>query len=99
MLNDTTPGDSRLVRAAIHPAIGVARLGNSPDAYFVGPEVVAPPVSEAGSSRDGSGALKRQAACFRLYGYNAQGQVVAELTPDTVEVRWTVHVANKKAVW
>jgi hypothetical protein len=99
MLNDTTPGDSRIVRAAIHPAIGVARLGNSPDAYFVGPEVVAPPVSEAGSSRDGSGALKRQAACFRLYGYNAQGEVVAELTPDSAEVRWTVHVANKKAVW
>jgi hypothetical protein len=94
------PGkDSRIVRAAIHPAIGVARLGNSPEGYFVGPEVVTPKVSEAGSSRDESGALKRQAACFRIYGYNAQGQVVAELTPDNAAIRWTVHVANKKAAW
>jgi L-lysine epsilon oxidase-like protein len=97
---EAPPGkDSRIVRAAIHPAIGVARLGNSPNDYFIGPEVVAPPPAEAGSSRDGSGALKRQAARFRIYGYNAAGQVVAELTPGNADIRWTVHVATKKAAW
>ena len=32
-------GDRRIVRAAIHPTIGIARVGNSPDAFFFGPEV------------------------------------------------------------
>ena len=31
--------DSTIVRAAIHPGIGVARIGNSPDEYYVGPEL------------------------------------------------------------
>ena len=31
--------DRRIVRAAIHPTIGVARVGNSPDSFFFGPEV------------------------------------------------------------
>ena len=46
-----------------------------------------------------TGALKRQAARFRIYGYNAQGEAVAELTADLAEVRWTVHLANKKSAW
>ena len=29
----------RIVRAAIHPAIGIARVGNSPDEYYFGPEI------------------------------------------------------------
>lgn len=99
--DDRTPRgkDTKIVRAAIHPTIGVARVGNSPEAFFVGPEVVEPPPSGAGSSRDGAGALKRQAARFRIYGYNAAGQVISELTPDNADIRWTVHVANKKAAW
>ncbi|NUK13115.1 hypothetical protein HRW18_35195, partial [Streptomyces lunaelactis] len=28
-----------IVRAAIHPAIGVARVGNSQDEYFLAPEI------------------------------------------------------------
>ena len=31
------PSDGEIVRAAIHPAIGVARVGNSADGYFHGP--------------------------------------------------------------
>ena len=46
-----------------------------------------------------TGALKRQAARFRIYGYNAGGKVVGELTPDNADIRWTVHLANKKAQW
>jgi hypothetical protein len=98
----TTASKKRLnsiVSAAIHPSIGVARLGNSPEEYFLAPEVVDPPPQPPGFYRDGKGALKRQAVRFRIYGLNARGQVVAELTPSNAEITWNVHLANKKAAW
>lgn len=87
-----------IVSARIHPSIGVARIGNSQE-YFIGPEVPHPTAPPGGGYRDGDGRLKRQAARFRVYGYDAQGGVVAELTAENADVRWTVHVANKKAAW
>lgn len=90
--------DDVIVRAAIHPAIGIARVGNS-EAYFIGPEVPEPPRPAPGDRHDAAGALKRQAARFRIYGYNAAGQVVRELTADGAQIRWSVHVANSKAAW
>ncbi|WP_317440955.1 LodA/GoxA family CTQ-dependent oxidase [Streptomyces collinus] len=94
------PGrDTRIVRAAIHPAIGVARIGDSADEFFLGPEVEDSPPLATGSYKDATGALKRQAARFRVYGYSAAGEVVAELTSDNADLLWTVHVANKKAAW
>ncbi|MEV4937353.1 LodA/GoxA family CTQ-dependent oxidase [Streptomyces zaomyceticus] len=95
-----SPGrDTRIVRAAIHPAIGVARVGDSVDGFFLGPETDDEPPLPTGSYKDATGALKRQAARFRIYGYNMAGEPVAELTADNAEVRWTVDVANKKAGW
>lgn len=91
--------DTTIVRAAIHPAIGVARVGNSPTEWFAGPEVVHPAPKEPGFYRDGSGALKREGAVFRIYGYNAAGEVVRELTAESATIRWTAHVANSKAAW
>ncbi|MGH9511580.1 MAG: LodA/GoxA family CTQ-dependent oxidase [Terriglobales bacterium] len=88
-----------IVRAAIHPSIGVARLGNSPDEYFLAPEVMDPPQQAPGYYRDFTGALKRQVARFRIYGLDAQGNPVAELTPVNAEIIWSVHLANKKAAW
>lgn len=88
-----------VVRAAIHPAIGVARVGNAAEAFFIGPEVVSPPAQAPGFYRDASGALKRQAARFRLYGYDAAGNLVGELTAAEAEIQWCVHVANHKAAW
>jgi L-lysine epsilon oxidase-like protein len=90
--------DTTVVRAAIHPAIGVARVGNSASEYLIGPEVPEPPAPGT-AFRDAGGALKRQAACFRIYGYNAAGAIVRELTADWARIRWTVHVANRKAAW
>src|SRR6202521_3621424 len=95
---DPAARDTTIVHAAIHPAIGVARVGNSASEYLIGPETPEPP--PAGTAyRDASGALKRQAARFRIYGYNAAGEVVRELTADSASIRWTVHVANRKAAW
>ncbi|GAA2518882.1 hypothetical protein GCM10010423_08850 [Streptomyces levis] len=91
--------DTRVVRAAVHPAIGVARVGDSADEFFLAPEVDDPPPRPAGSYKDATGALKRQAVRFRVYGYNAAGEAVAELTADNADILWTVHVANKKAAW
>ena len=85
--------------AAIHPAIGVARVGNSEKGFWIGPEVTDPEPARPGSSKDSVGALKRQAALFRVYGYNAAGEAVVELTAENAGIQWTVQVANKKAAW
>ena len=60
--------DQTIVRAAIHPAIGVARVGNSSSSYFYGPEVPNQAPEPPGFYRDSQGALKRQAARFRIGG-------------------------------
>ena len=91
--------DNTIVRAAIHPSIGVARLGNSPDEFFLAPEIVDPPPQPPGFYRDPQGALKRQAVRFRIYGLNASGQIVAELSQSNAAIVWTVYLANKKASW
>jgi hypothetical protein len=91
--------DTYIVRAAIHPSIGIARVGNSKEEYFIGPEVTDPLPQPSGFYRDNGGALKRQAARFRIYGLNAEGQPVIELTAANAHIQWTVHLANKKAAW
>lgn len=91
--------DGVIVRCAIHPAIGVARVGNSPNGYFIGPEVSTPPPATVDQHRDPAGRLKRQAAKFRIYGYDAFGNVVRELTSDDAQIEWTAHLVNAKAAW
>jgi hypothetical protein len=88
--------NSDIVSVAIYPGIGVARVGNS-EQYFIGPEVPWPVPQAAGFYRDAKGAIKRQAARFRIYGLNAEGEVVKEITAADGHIRWTVQVANKKA--
>src|SRR6202040_2899967 len=88
-------GDTTVVRAAIYPAIGIARLGNSESEYFLAPEVTDPLPEPPGFYRDAAGALKRQAVRFRVYGLNAAGRPVTELTADNAEIRWNVQLANK----
>ena len=92
-------GDTTIVRAAIYPAIGIARLGNSESEYFLAPEVTEPLPEPPGFYRDPTGALNRQSVRFRVYGLNAAGRAVAELTANNAEIRWTVHLANKKSAW
>ena len=91
--------DTRVVAARVHPGIGIARIGDSASEFFVGPEVVGAPAAPAGFHRDQGGALKRQAARFRLYGLNSAGEVVRELTSADAEIEWSVHLANRKAAW
>src|SRR5947209_6868865 len=91
----------------IHPAIGVARMGNSPE-HFVGPESPGFPAnSDDGitfaSFRDAQGRILRQGARFRVFEY-AEDQNGALSKPrevavgdDILEVEWRVHLANCKA--
>jgi len=107
----------------IHPAIGVARLGNSAE-YYLAPETPgglpldptsgqpiyrgpgAPPQS---IFHDRSGAVKKQAARFRVYAYDdtdpsdpgTRVQVgTTRVAGKTVTgIEWTVYLANKKAAW
>lgn len=89
-----------IVRCIIHPGIGIARIGNSPTGYFIGPEVPGRLPDPGGSGyKDAQGRIKRQVARFRLYGLNAAGAVVQELTAADADITWTVHLANKKAAW
>jgi hypothetical protein len=91
--------DKQIVSAAIHPSIGVARVGNSENEYFIGPETLDLLPQKTGFYRDSSGAIKRQAARFRIYGLNARGEVVKEITGSNAEIEWNVHLANKKSSW
>ena len=112
----------------IHPAIGIARVGNSEE-HYLGPETMAGigsfdgivgglPIRPGTESetidstelRDRFGAMKRQAARFRIYRYSDEaarqyrsgegeeitlGSRVGERT--VVDILWTAHLANKKA--
>lgn len=133
MANDETTSAPAGRQFRIHPAVGVARVGNS-DEYVIAPETMAGSPAEAGSRltgglpiragtesdpvqssdlRDSHGALKRQAARFRVYSYPAtekeayprgDAAEVTEVSIGTViggrtvtEIVWQVHLANKKA--
>lgn len=91
--------DDCIVKAAIYPPIGVARMGDSPDEYFIGPEVPEPIAQEKGYYRDTKGRLKRQAARFRVYGLNALGEPVRELTTENAEITWGLEMVNQKSAW
>lgn len=97
--NLPTDADRCVVKAAIYPGIGIARIGNSAAEFFLGPELVDPVAEPWGFYRDSTGALKRQAARFRVYGLNAAGHAVCELNASNAKVQWRVHLANKKAAW
>jgi hypothetical protein len=97
----------------IHPAIGVARVGDSPDDFFIGPEAPgipptltkpdapALPGGQKGTYKDSKSSVKRQGARFRIYQYttNDAGAVtkVREITAADARIEWEVHLANRKA--
>jgi L-Lysine epsilon oxidase N-terminal/L-lysine epsilon oxidase C-terminal domain len=84
------------VRFEVHPAIGIARVGDSTDHFiFDGSRTSTAP------RRDPTGKLLRQAAEFRIYKCERDdtGKLVKadELTSNDATIAWSVHVANRKA--
>jgi hypothetical protein len=92
----------------IHPSIGVARVGDS-DEFYLAPETpgglpILPDgrLFEPRDFRDAERRLRRQAARFRVFRYDDAhpGGVEVEAGQGGVaRVEWTVHLANKKAIW
>lgn len=89
-----------ITKIKIFPSIGIMRVGNSPDEYFIGPEIPGHYELPAGGFKDAQCRIKRQAARFRLYGYDNEGSKPIEITDqNAAQIKWTVKLANKKASW
>src|SRR5215510_12428674 len=94
----------------IHPAIGFARVGNSPDSFYMEPTSVGGlPTEYDGKGNEGpvthfkeAGQIRRQAARFRVYRYE-NGKDPVQVNQGTGKglksLKWTVHMANKKSAW
>ena len=94
----------------IHPGIGVARVGDSNDDYFLGPEAPgvrstltkadtpALLVGQTGRYKDSKSAIKRQGARFRIYEYTSNDANVVtgvrEITAAEARIDWEVHLAS-----
>jgi len=89
-------GGADIVSYKIHPGLGIARIGNSPSEFFVGPLAPGEIPDPEGGFKDKMGRIKRQAAEFRVFGYNAAGVAVKEITADDAEIVWQVHLVNRK---
>ena len=93
-----------MIEYKIYPSIGIARVGNAPEKFYIGPETYRGlPINPDGREfvetdfRDGSGRLCRQAARFRIY--RRDGGTLEEITlktPGVGSIAWTAHLANKK---
>src|SRR2546426_12598147 len=93
----------------IHPAIGVARVGNSPSTFFVGPEVPGSPgvdlTAQGGETTvtkyKAGGKIKRQAARFRIFEYErgtgGKVKLNGEITAGPAVIEWKVDLVNRKA--
>jgi L-Lysine epsilon oxidase N-terminal/L-lysine epsilon oxidase C-terminal domain/Iron-containing redox enzyme len=131
-MNESSPPAAADLVFRVHPAVGVARVGNSEE-QIIAPETMAGASTNDGSLtgglpiragtevepvrssdlRDEDGALKRHAARFRVFAYQASAEeqwprgdaaTVTEVTIGSTlagrvveDIVWTVHVANKKA--
>jgi hypothetical protein len=95
--NTDTAADREIVSYKIHPGLGIARIGNSPTEFYVGPLSPGEVPSPEGGFKDKMGRIKRQAAEFRVFGYNKHGVAVKEITADDADIRWNVHLVNRKA--
>ncbi len=89
--------DQKIVAYKIHPGLGIARVGNSPTEFYVGPLAPGEVPNPEDGFKDKMGRIKRQAAEFRVFGYNKDGVAVKEITADDAEIVWNVHLVNRKA--
>jgi L-lysine 6-oxidase len=95
----------------IHPRVGVARVGNSLTEFYLAPETTGGlplPCDARGNQlpgvvtqfKDPTQAVKRQAARFKVMAVDTDGAATeVTLGTDVVRIRWTAHIANKKACW
>src|SRR5580765_6902636 len=86
----------------IFPSIGVARIGSnrssSPQDFYVGPETPGTVIVPRNGYKDSSGQVRRQAARFRIYGWE-NGVFMGEITSAVANITWTTELANAKAAF
>jgi hypothetical protein len=87
----------KIASVRIHPSIGIARIGNSPTGFFIGPERPGAVARPPGGFRDAQGSIKRQAARFHLFAYDDHGNPIGEIGAKEASITWTVELANTKA--
>ena len=93
------PPDAEIDHLAIYPAIGVSRIGNSPE-FFDAPEIPGYVIPPEGGYKDSQGRLKKQVQRFRVYAFDKEGRVIREVNSEHGdEIEWEVHVANTKGAW
>jgi hypothetical protein len=91
----------------IHPAFGIARVGDADGSGFIGPEWPGVPANwDFGASAFGKfkedGRIKRQGVRFRVFEFDEDGSLVGEALSghgSIAAIEWTVHVANRKAAF
>jgi len=99
----------------IEPSIGIARVGDSEDSFYLSPkEIGGPPLEcdEFGNVgtparpvqryKDDKMRVKRQGAQFRIFRYdsaNPHDRTEIGIGNGAASIEWTVHLANKKAAW
>lgn len=108
------PPPPERARYDIWPPVGVPRLGNSRDSFYLEPIAVGglPIECDANGNEKPElvrkfkkdGRIRRQAARFRVMVYdNADpsdpGTEITLDDPNVESIEWTVHLANKKAAW
>jgi L-lysine 6-oxidase len=90
----------------IHPSVGVARLGNSKNDYFLLPDIIEKingyknntpnKLRATDSFKDAQGDLKRQGQLFKVFKEN--GEELTLNAPDVSSITWNVHLTNQKNV-
>lgn len=94
----------------IYPGIGISRLGNSPESFFLSPEIPglgpleltaddAP--TPVGKYKDATGFVRRQAARFRIFEFDTDSSgktTFREITAaNGTQIEWRVELANEKS--
>jgi len=102
---------SRLVSTdvyKIHPAIGIARVGNSlsNDDWYAAPTTIGGTPTEYNANtktfqpvtrfKNSEGQIRKQAAVFTVY---KKGEELQIGDADIVNIKWKCWVANKKPIW
>ncbi|WP_022729792.1 CTQ-dependent glycine oxidase GoxA [Fodinicurvata sediminis] len=95
---EPAPEGARIARLGVYPAIGISRVGGSPE-WYLAPEVPGLPPQPEGGFKDGTRLIKKQVQRFRIYAFDDKGRVIGEVTEGKASIRWNVHVANTKAAW
>lgn len=90
----------------IHPSVGVGRLGNSKE-FYLSPNTIGGLPLEADSNgnpkgyveqfKDAASQIKRQGQPFHILADD--GTELTLSSPTVASIKWTVHLANKKAAW